>query len=486
MFPQSTHPNQTKLLQPALGWFPILMLVLFTAFCITLHLGSVIRIGFPAGCFIVATYLYFRYPILYIGFTWWLWFLTPFIRRLVDYGAGWLDPNPILLAPFLATLVAAVTFLRNFPKAVTGNGLPFVLCVMSIVYGFMVGLMGIPSRSSVVLAFLNWLAPVIFGYHLFSNWRQFPELRQLTQRIFLWSVLITGGYGVIQFLIAPDWDRFWLHNVINQLQILSFGRPNPLGIRVFSTMQSPQPFACTMVAGLLVLLSIQSPLKLISSSAGYLALLLTVARAAWLSWFVAILVFLPSLKAKLQMRLIITLMLMMIVVLPLATIEPFSTVINDRFQSLFAGTQDGSFIDRTEGYNNLLTDALREIEGRGIGFQIEDTSIGGNDSGILSMLLTLGWIGTLPYLGGLFLMIVSILRGREAASDPFVSACRAVAIATVAQISLNTVMLSAFGMIMWGFIGLSGAARVYYTQQQQREERPFIPLQLSRSARRKR
>jgi hypothetical protein len=156
---------------------------------------------------------------------------------------------------------------------------------------------------------------------------------------------------------------------------------------------------------------------------------------------------------------------MSIVVLPLTTIEPFSTVISSRVQTLFQGQQDGSFVDRSIGYTNLLNDALVEVEGRGIGYVIRDANIGGNDSGILTLLLNLGWFGTIPYVAGLALLISSVMQGREAAIDPFVGACRAIVLATVSQISLNTVMLAPFGLVLWGFIGLAAAARLYYQQQ---------------------
>lgn len=457
-------PPTTKLFRPANAWLPILALAFFTASCILLGLGSVLRLGFPAGCFLVGVYLFSRYPLLYIGFTWWIWFLSPFVRRLLDYQAGWVDPSLILVAPFLVALVSILTFVREVPKAIHGYGLPFVLCMAGIIYGFVVGLLRISERASVVLALLNWMTPVIFGYYLFANWRRFPEIRQLTQRVFLWGSLVMGGYGVFQFLTAPAWDRFWLENVISKSGNYAFGTPEPLQMRVFSTMHSHQPFACVMVAGVLLLLSSQNPLKLVSSGAGYLALLLTLARAAWMSWIIGIVVFLPSLKPKLQMRLIVTLMSLLLLVLPLTTIEPFSTVISSRVQSFFAGQQDGSYVDRSIGYTNLLNDALTEFQGRGIGYVIQDARIGSNDSGVLTLLLSLGWMGTLPYLGGLLLLIVSILRGQEASFDPFSSACRAIAIATFSQISLNTAMLAAFGMILWSFIGLAMAARVYYLQ----------------------
>lgn len=458
------YPAQPKTPQISEPWLLIGCLIGFTALCLAANAASILRVAFPAGSLVVGALLFFRYPLFYIGFSWWLWFLTPFVRRLIDWEVGWLDPNPVLLAPFLVSFLSILTLLVQLPKAIRGTGLPFVLAAIAVLYGTGIGLMNF-QLETVIIAMLNWLTPIVFGYHLFANWRRFPDLKRITERVFLWGTVVMGSYGIIQFLVAPLWDQFWLQNLITTMKIYSFGTPNPLAIRVFSTMHSPQPFACVLVACLLLLLAIKSPTKLLASGVGYLTLLLTLARTAWLSWLIGLVVFIPSLKPRLQMQLLVTLMALALVVLPLTTVEPFSTVISSRFQTFFAGQEDGSFVDRTLGYTNLLDDALVEVGGRGVGYVIRDANIGGNDSGILTLLLNLGWLGTIPYIAGLALLIFSILQGREAAIDPFVGACRAIVLATVSQISLNTVMLTPFGMVLWGFIGLAVAARAYYTHQ---------------------
>jgi len=59
----------------------------FAALCVLVGAGGILRLAFPIGSFGVGTFLYLRYPVLYIGFTWWR-FLTP-CRRLIDYQSGW-------------------------------------------------------------------------------------------------------------------------------------------------------------------------------------------------------------------------------------------------------------------------------------------------------------------------------------------------------------------------------------------------------------
>ena len=165
------------------------------------------------------------------------------------------------------------------------------------------------------------------------------------------------------------------------------------------------------------------------------------------------------------MRLVLTILLMAILVIPLTTIEPFSDVINSRIESFFDTKNDTSLNARSEAYNQVIGLALSEVLGKGMGNTINIADFGSNDSGILSMLFSLGWVGTIPYLGGILLIFFSLFQGSEGRFDPFFSASRSIALAVFAQIGLNSVLISIFGVILWGFIGIGMAGRKYYLHQ---------------------
>lgn len=445
-------------LQPAQAWTAILGLVLFTALCILANAGGILRLIFPAASFIVGVFLYLRYPILYIGFTWWIWFLTPWVRRLVDLKSGWVDPSPILLAPPLVTLIAFASFLRYLPQSYYQGGLPFILSFLGVGYAFLIGLIK-ATPTAAMLACLNWLTPIAFGFHLFINWRNYPQISQNIQRTFLWGVLVTGSYGVWQYLVAPEWDKFWIVNT----GAVAFGTPEPLGIRVFSTMNSPQPFAVVMMAGLLLLFNGKGTLRFAGAGAGYLSLLLSSARAVWLGWLVAVFILTSSLKAKLQMRLVVTLLAIVILVFPLANIEPFSSVIAPRIESFTNADDDVSYNERSERYDTYLGIAMSQSIGNGLG---GNTALGPNiDSGILDIFYSFGWLGALPYLGGIILLIFSLLQSPEVRFDPFMSAARAISIGVFAQIGFNGATAGVFGVVLWAFLGLAVGAHRYYSQQ---------------------
>lgn len=464
-------------LQPAPAWTAILGFVVFSAVCILAGAGSILRIAFPAGAFAVAVFLYCRYPILYLGFTWWLWFLTPWVRRLVDYRSGWTEPSTVLLAPFLATLVTLVTFLRYFPKSYRRDGLPFVLALAGVVYAVFIGIInskyGLSPKvievispggdgfsytlSSVIVRALDWLIPILFSFHLFINWQDYPEYRQNIQRTFRWGVLVMGLYGIVQFLLAPEWDKFWLINVIKGGST-AFGLPVPLGIRVFSTMNSPGPFAITLMAGLVLLLADRGIVRFFAAGAGYLTFLLTLVRSAWGAWLLNVLIFSSSLKPRLQMRLIITILVVSMCAFPLVTMEPFSRVIAKRTQTLTNIQEDGSFQARSHAFGRGFDAALFDPIGSGVGLP-------GVDSGFVDILFALGWLGVIPYFSGLFLLVFKMLQGAARHFDPFVSAASAISIGQIVQLVFGNGLTGISGILIWCFLSLSLAGNKYYQHQ---------------------
>jgi len=445
--------------QPALAWAAIIGLTLITAGAILGGVGSLLRYAFPAGALAVGLLLYIRYPLMYVSYTWWIWFLTPFVRRLADWKSSYQEPSTILLAPYLVTLVAFMTLLQEVPRAPRQGSLPFVLSACGILYALMIGYVHL-SPTELVAPFLNWFTPILFGLFLFTHWRDYPAYSQTIRRSFLWMVLLAGAYGIYQYMVLPEWDALWL----TQSGLMSsHGDAEPQGFRVFSTMNSTGPFSVTMLAGLMLLFSDTSQLKLPASGIGYLAFLLTQVRSSWLGWIVGILVLGTSLKPKLQMRLFITILLMALCVVPLATIEPFGSVIQDRIDSFSNLDDDTSANGRFGIYETHLGPAASNVLGLGLGgLQGMGETL---DSAVLDTLYTLGWIGTLSYVGGLILVTFSLFQTPAARSDPFASATRSIVTAVVFMLLFGNLFLDLSGMVLWGFLGIGMAANKYYAGQ---------------------
>ena len=457
-------PSFLKQAKPA--WAAMGGLTIFTMLGVLLGAGSLVRLIFPLASLAVGLFLYAQYSILYIGFTWWLWFLTPLLGRLIDYRSGWDSSRLILVAPYLVTLITTLTLVKYLPKSFRQGGLPFVLVIAAIGYGTMIGLIN-SQTVAVARSFLDWFSPLSFAFHLWVNWREYPYYKKVIQSTFLWGVLITGTYGIFQYLIAPEWDRYWMINV----SLSSIGYPEPLGIRVWSTMHSPAPFAVMIQTGLLLLFTHKNLLRFPTAVVGILSFLLSLFRSAWGGFVLAMLLFLPSLKSKLQLRIISTILILGLCIIPIATVEPFASKIGDRFQTFTNIEQDSSFKARQSNYEENLQFALSQFQGTGLGYTLSFNDDEGDfeaiviDSGILELFSTFGWVGALFYLVGLILTVRDIFIYSQYNLDPFISALRALILSYCAMTVTSNTLTSFNGTILWGFIGIALAGNKFYFKE---------------------
>ena len=462
LFRDSQHP-------PQLAWMAILGLFGLIGFCFLVGIGQILIPIFPLGSLAVGWFLYWRYPILYVGFTWWMWFLSPLIRRLIDYQAGHFTPGPWILSPLLVTFISAITLIRYLPKLHYRHSLPFLLSLGGVCYGFLISLITMPINGKTFIHFLIWSTPIIFGFHLYVHWRDYPQYRQNLQRVFFWGVLVMGIYGIFQYLVAPQWDTFWLITDGN----LTYGKPEPLGIRVWSTMMIPQIFAEIMMGGLLLLFVQKGSFRFVVAGIGYLAFFLTIARTAWLNWLMGLLILVISLKPRLQTRIIISIIAVSFLIIPLTAIEPFASVVSSRFESFSHVEEDGSFQARLDGYNELIKPALTEFFGRGLSTKLETEhhNIAAYDNGFLVLLLSLGWFGTIVYLSGIAMIFWQLFCGIKLRNDTLAIALRAISISTfLVQLPFNPVMMGEFSLPVWVFASLAMASQRYHIAETNRRD----------------
>lgn len=448
-------------LQPTSAWTAILGLIIFILFALLARVGIIAWLFYYLGSFAVGIFLYTRYPILYIGFTLWLWFVGPFIKRLIDYQGGYNTPGAWTLIPLLVASIPFVTLVRYLPRFLQQSEFPFILGCASVTYGFLIQLIKQPLRLGTITIFLTWLAPILFGFHLCISWRYYPSYRQNIQRVFLWGVIVMGAYGIWQFFAQPPWDALWLKDSCECFQD-----------RLWSTMLTPFTFSAFMMAGLILLFSNQTTFKFPAAIVGYLSFLLTLVRSAWLSWLVSLVFLLPSLKARLRQRVIVSIMVMTFLCLPLISIEPFSEIIGSRIMTFSNLTSDRSYQLRLEANTAAMDQALVEFVGKGLSATVtsdedNDRQFSGYDGGVLWILFSLGWFGTIPYLAGIVLLFFKSFQDRENHSDIFAITVRSIAVSVgfLASIGFPGI-IGADGMILiWGFLGIVMASQKYYKNQ---------------------
>jgi hypothetical protein len=445
----------------------ILGLIVLVAGLLLIHRGDLLNLIYPVGALLAAGVLYVRYPALYVGFVWWVWFLTPEVRRLVDWQSSWHSESTVMLTPFLVTGLTFFTLLRHSPKLQDFPFLPIGMAVAGLLYGFGVGVFTV-GLGTAAFDLINWVVPVVFAFYLLVNSRDYPVYRRVTQRTFAWGLLVMGLYGLLQFMDPPIWDQAWMQNA----PMASIGTPEPFKVRVFSTLNSPGPYALVVMAGLLMLLSRGALQHWPSLVAGAVSLLLSLVRSSWLGFLVG-LCFLAAYRGRSRLRLLATLVVVGLIAWPLLSFGPLGEVINNRLETLGDIEQDVSFQERLAFYEQIAPRAFFNPLGEGLGNTGVATKLaneggglgdlGNFDSGILAIAFGLGWLGTLLYAGGLIWLYLNAIHGTKR-PDLFAAASCAIVTAVLVQLFLGNVATGVSGVVLWYFLGLAVAARVFHAQ----------------------
>ena len=138
-------------------------------------------------------------------------------------------------------------WLLNLPSLrdlLSPEGYPVLFATVGIIYGIGVGVLFHNHLALVASDMAFWVAPVLFAFFIVRFRFQIQEIRASLEKAFIWGSLLIGIYGLYQYFILGPWDALWMETSGAN----SFGSPEPLQVRVFSTMNSPQSLAGFLVA----------------------------------------------------------------------------------------------------------------------------------------------------------------------------------------------------------------------------------------------
>lgn len=235
------------------------------------------RLGFAARWFL---------PVALTAF-----FFIPEIRRLVDWQIGANAISVISIVPLLVLATLVVPVARKLAAA--RLTLAFrVLCyawLFAFVYALLVGFAG-GGRLESVFGFVQFVLPLVCGAWIAM--RAVPAdvtFRQLTNT-FLWAGALIATYGIYQFIAPPPWDVAW----VNASGLASIGVPEPFGLRVFATLNSPGTASFFFVFVVLLgldRLDVRRPGPMFAVTLCVAALALTNVRSAWLALALGVVIF---------------------------------------------------------------------------------------------------------------------------------------------------------------------------------------------------
>jgi len=426
---------------------------------------------YPVTALAFGSWFYLTNPGLYFGFTWWIWFLTPFVRRYVDYEVGVFNQGSyVMLAPMLVTGLSLFTLLRAVGRFRSAFYQPMALILGALAYGYAVGIFR-NGPFPATLSLLEWACPVLFAIHVLVNSRHYPVFRRVTRSVFTWGILIMGGYGLAQYFSPLPWDRFWMI----ESEMTTIGRPEPFEVRVFSTLNSPGPFAGILMVGLMVLFEARGITARLSMAAGVVSFLLSLVRSAWGGFAVSLSYAVFRLQSRLRLRLLVVLGVGTLLALPLLLHHSVSDRVSSRVESLGRLGDDNSFRARSGLYSIAALNSLTEPVGRGFGSfgraaNYNAEAIASFDSGLMIIPFTFGWLGATLYGFGFLWLVVLLVRQRQSDTDEFTIIAAAVVVGMIAQMIFSNQFTGVIGMVTWTFTALAICGGAYYRQARQQDE----------------
>jgi hypothetical protein len=416
----------------------------------------------PLLSFCLGLYLYHRTPGIYIGFAFWMHFASPEIQRFIDYKTDSLNNGYLSFTSNLVSSIAILTLVRYLPKLSVKNSLPFLLTLLASIYSLILSIINQPPRDFLLFSqFPALVGPIIFGFFIYINWENYPLLKKSIENTFLWSTPILSIYSFFQYVVAPEWDRHWLYEV----EKWSYGLPEPFSIRPWSGTTDFQTHGITCFLGFLVLVyRMDWPLRFPSMSINLLSILLTQARAAWLSALIATFIFMSNLKHKMLARIVLSIIFLLAAVflMILANQEVYQTISNRVVGLFLLKDGDYSLNVRTNLYADFFDSATSQIIGKGLAVSVDLGEYLIADAPIFIYLFYFGWIGLLPYLLGLFIMVYELCNADVEYSDYLILASKSFVLGMIAMIGFNNIFMGTIGFYLWCFLCVGLAGCKYY------------------------
>jgi hypothetical protein len=345
-----------------------------------------------------------------------LWFAGPLMRRLFALETGFVENDPLSLAPFLATAaVAAIELVRiHVPTEIRRI---FLVAAGGFALGLPVGLVNGPS--SAVFAFIAYLAGVS-GAALGLRERTSLQDSNL-RRVLLYGVPPVAVYAVLQRVLPlPDWDREWLE--ATKFSTIGAGAADEEKVRVFASLNSPGTLAPLLSVSLLWYLTIARARvwTVLGAALLLVALSLTFVRGAWVALIVAAVAHVIASEGRSARLVFGSGAVAVAATLALAPVSSTARDVVTRFESIGGYRTDQSAEERSATFSQTLPVAATAPLGHGLGSAGEPSKLEGEttlrfpDNGYLSLMYQVGPAGFLMVLAAVALMMRAAWEGARA------------------------------------------------------------------------
>ena len=429
-------------------------LVAVVAALAVVGLGVVARPLYMLGGVFIAWFSLRRSPWLYLSATMWFWLVTAFVRRLIEWRAGFNATDIILATPNLMGLFMLRPILTSpglLARREVGAGL-FVAA--AVVYGLCVSFF----RGDVVpgaVAAADWLAPMFYFFFIVAHSDKADTLEPHLRIFMLLGLCVTVPYGLIQYFFLPEWDAKWM----TSSELRSIGQPFPMEVRVFSTTNNPSFLAVWLGVCVLLAPFLRGRMLSVLAPAAAFVLLLTLVRAVYGSLVLALLTALLLGRGHVAKPLSVVVLVIAMLCASLAVMDPVAAdKLVSRLQSFSDLEGDDSAQVRKMIYEQTPEIIDSQPFGLGIGAMGRGAAATGNedmiavDSGPLASYWALGWVGGSVFMLGLAFAAGQALAAARRHQSPLVLAFACAAICPLGTFPfVNVVGFS--GTMMWICLG---------------------------------
>jgi hypothetical protein len=419
------------------------------------------RLVYPALNLLLAAYLYERRSPWYTAHCLLIFCFVSLVRRLVDHQGGFDPSNPILLTPYLCSLLTAGAFVeywaRRQPRALG----PFLVIMVCIAYGATLAILDGRVLSSMVDV-LKWSVGPLMAVYLLKNRDRIPAIRAVVEPTLIAAGTVMAIYGILQFLAPSAWDAVWMRGVLD-LGFDSIGRPEPYAVRVFGTMNSPGSFGTVLLAG--VLLSLKRPplICAVAVAPMLVAIALCQYRSIWAMTALGVLIVALSPGEALRRTNVLILGVVAMLLSSSMLLPQVNEAVFSRASSLSSLEGDESLRLRLKQYEEFLQhDNLLVGEGlaiNGASRRLDNRATGLIDGAVIEIFTAMGvFVGTV-FVAALVVLIGGLFT-RAAGASRHIHVDRAIVITLFLQFPIGTVHIGELGFCAWMFMGFAIATRL--------------------------
>jgi hypothetical protein len=438
------------------------------------------RVFFIVAAFLYAAYAKRQSPWLYLTSTLWFWTLTPLMRRLMDYHAGFDPQNIVLAVPNLLALLMLKDVLTSRKSVRQPEFAIGMLLLVPMLYGLCVNLVTGAMMSGLTAA-ADWFPPLLYYFYFLTLAPRIAEAEDPIRMFLTLNMAVVVGYGLVQYFNPLPWDVQW----VLDSKLGTVGVAVPYGLRVFSTLNAPA--VCAIWTGTLLLLSMHFRTRVGLLLMPLAALLLCVTFIRSMLGCVAIAIVVTTLLGGLRMVKPLALMglaaAVMVVILGFLNPEVSQRIVT-RFTTVQDLGTDESAIERVWLYQAAPGLIDQHPLGLGLGAVGRGAEVGGGianlDSGPIAIFLTMGWIGGAVYVAGLLLTLAQSMLAARRTQLPGMLALTAVVVSGMVQI-IFTNMVGLYAMTVWVSAGYIAAVQIHlraYAKLHPRSRRSVVDWSL--------